>query len=69
MSKLLIREKAIENLNKKVILKMKKPNCDPFTREVIIVKVCENCLVCKGISGMEWPYVIEDEEMKIIEIK
>lgn len=70
MNKLLIRECAIENLNKKVVLTLKKKQCEnSFTREVTIVKVLTNCLICKGLSGMEWPYPIDDSEMEILNIE
>ncbi len=64
-----IKKIAMKNLNKKVILTLKKKDCkNEFTREVTIAKVLSNCLICKGVSKMEWPYPIEDSEMQILDI-
>jgi len=59
-----------ENINKKVNLVLKKKECDnSFVRKVTIVAVGSRFVVCKGLSGMEWSYPIDDSEMEILRVE
>ena len=59
-----------ENINKKVHLVLKKKECDnSFVRKVTIVAVSSRFVVCKGLSGMEWTYPIDDSEMEILRVE
>lgn len=68
--KLEIKKKLEDNIGKKVILTMKKKDRDnSFTREVTILKVFSDTVIAKGLSGMEWPYVIDDGEMEMLKVE
>ena len=68
--KISIRRLLEENINKKVNLVLKKKECDnSFEREVAIVSVGSKWVVGKGVSGMEWPYAIDDDEMEILRVE
>lgn len=57
-------------VGRRVVLVIKKfEREDGFEREVVISRVLDNCIVGRGLCGMEWVYPILDEEWAILDVR
>ena len=69
-SRTLIYRCASRLVGRRVVLVIRKFEFgNVFEREVVICRVWENCIVGRGLCGMEWPYPILDKEWAILDVR